>query len=245
MWLEALAAAALVVMLASGYLALSREGNPAEPLPGFQAAALLLGTLIPALALIVLAGRRIAIRRAGDVSARLHVRLVFFFSLVAAVPTLLVAVFASILFQSGVQFWFSDNQRGIIENARTLARGYYDQNQRDVADQTITMVGDLRDGLQHFSLESPAFSEGYSVQVVQRQLSRSAILQQVKDGSFRMIAIVDPDEGSLIQRATLAALPQLKAGKPVVVTATRERIQAVAAIDLAAGIYLYNARKAC
>jgi two-component system nitrogen regulation sensor histidine kinase NtrY len=241
-WLTVVAAAALAVMLASWYFALSQGANRAEPLPGFQAAALLLGTLIPALALIVLWGRHVAIRRAGDVSARFHVKLVFFFSLVAAVPTLLVAVFASILFQSGVQFWFSDTQRGIIENARTLARGYYDQNQRDVADNTTTMASDLRYGLQHYSLESPEFGEGYSVQVVQRQLSRSAILQQVKDGSFRVVAIVDPEEGTMIQRITRAALPRLKAGQAVVITATPTRIEAVAAIDLKAGIYLYNAR---
>ena len=241
-WLTVIAAAALIVMLASWYFALSQGANRSEPLPGFQAAALLLGTLIPALALIVLWGRHVAIQRAGNVSARFHVKLVFFFSLVAAVPTLLVAVFASILFQSGVQFWFSDAQRGIIENARTLARGYYDQNQRDVADNTTTMASDLRYGLQHYSLDSPEFGEGYSVQVVQRQLSRSAILQQVKDGSFRVVAIVDPEEGTMIQRITRAALPKLKAGQAVVITATPTRIEAVAAIDLKAGIYLYNAR---
>ena len=140
-----IAAAALVVMVASSYLALSRAGNPAVPLPGFQAAALLIGTLIPALALVVLAGRRIAIRRAGDARARLHVKLVFFFSLVAAVPTLLVAVFASILFQSGIELWFSSQSRGILENARTLARGYYEQTQRSVADNTSAMATDIRD----------------------------------------------------------------------------------------------------
>jgi two-component system nitrogen regulation sensor histidine kinase NtrY len=38
---------------------------------------------------------------------------VFLFSLIAAVPTLLVVIFASWLFQSGVEFWFSDNSRGL------------------------------------------------------------------------------------------------------------------------------------
>ena len=129
-------------MLVSSYLAIN-SGAPDEPLPSIQTTALLLGTLIPALALVVLTGRRIAIRRAGDTSARLHVKLVFFFSLVAAVPTLLVAVFASALFQSGVEFWFNDNQRGLIENARTLARGYYAQNQKDVSDNTTAMAADM------------------------------------------------------------------------------------------------------
>jgi two-component system nitrogen regulation sensor histidine kinase NtrY len=72
-WLEAGAAVALVVALAGGYLALTQSGDPGEPLPSLQTTALLLGTLIPALALVVLWGRRLAIRRAGDLRARLHV----------------------------------------------------------------------------------------------------------------------------------------------------------------------------
>ena len=43
---------------------------------------------------------------------RLHVRLVALFSVIAAVPTLLVVIFASLLFQYGVEFWFSDRARG-------------------------------------------------------------------------------------------------------------------------------------
>jgi two-component system nitrogen regulation sensor histidine kinase NtrY len=242
LWLEIGFSIALVVMLASAYLALSGSPNPSEPLPPFQAAALLMGTLISALALVVLLGRRLAIRRAGDSGARLHVKLVFFFSLVAAVPTLLVAVFASILFQSGVQFWFSADSRGILENANELARGYYDQNQRNVADNTITMASDLRFYLQQVTLDSPEFAEGYSLQVLQRELDRSAILQEVADGELRVAAIVDPQEGTLVQRAAEAALPELRAGKDVVVRASQNRIEAVTVIDAGAGIYLYNAR---
>src|SRR5690606_25567255 len=118
--------------------------EPERLVPSGQAAAMLVGTLIPALALVVLIGRRLAIRRAGGTTARLHVNLVFFFSLIAAIPTLFVAVFASLLFQSGVEFWFSDQQRGILENTNSLARGFYDQNQRQVGDNTVTMASDLR-----------------------------------------------------------------------------------------------------
>ncbi len=241
-WLAAISAVALLVMLISAYLALTRSGEPGEPLPSFQMTALLLGTLIPALVLIVLEGRRRAIRRAGDSSARLHVKLVAFFSIVAAVPTLLVAVFASVQFQSGVEFWFNDNQRGLIENARTLARGYYDQNQQEVAKNTTAMAGDMHFYLQRYTLLSAEFQEVYSLQVLQRELQRSAIVQQIDDGSLHVVAIVDPEEGTLVQRAIQAALPQLSAGKDVVVTASQDLIQAVAAIDVKNGIYLYNAR---
>jgi two-component system nitrogen regulation sensor histidine kinase NtrY len=242
-WLAVFAAAALIVMLASSYLALS--SNPAEPLPGFQAAALLIGTLIPAMALVVLAGRHIAIRRAGDAGARLHVKLVFFFSLVAAVPTLLVAVFASILFQSGVDLWFSSQSRGILENARTLARGYYDQTQRSVANNTTTMADDIRDYLQRYPITRPEFPEEYTYQVLQRELSQSALLQETPDGQLNTIAMVpilSADKAATIKQAVAAAMPRLQAGEAYVVSAHQDRVEAIAAIDQKSGLYLYNAR---
>jgi two-component system nitrogen regulation sensor histidine kinase NtrY len=243
LWLEVVSAAALVVMLVSSYLALSQDADSAAPLPALQAAALLVGTLIPALALLVLWGRRLAIRRAGDSSARLHVKLVFFFSLVAAVPTLLVAVFASLLFQSGVEFWFSANNRGILENANRLAQGYYDQNQRSVENNTITMAGDLRYYLERDTLSNPNFPEEYTFQVLQRELSRSAILQVGDDGSVVIPAIVNPDDSDLAKEAVLAALPLLRQGEGVVTVLKQDRVEAVAPIDGDAGIYLYNARQ--
>lgn len=52
---------------------------------------------------------------------------------------LLVVIFASWLFQSGVEFWFSDNSRGLLENANKLARGYYEQTQRDVGYELMAL----------------------------------------------------------------------------------------------------------
>src|SRR5690606_14041602 len=189
-WLEVIAAGALVAMLISAWLTLSSAPDPGKLVPSGQAAAMLVGTLIPALALIVLAGRRIAIRRAGGTGARLHVNLVFFFALVAAIPTLFVAVFASVMFQSGVEFWFSDNQRGMLENANDLARGYYDDNQRDVADESLAMAGDLRFFLRTMPLISDEFQVQYSLQALSRGLSETAILQQTPEGTLSIEAIV-------------------------------------------------------
>ncbi len=64
--------------------------------------------------------------RGGLGSGRLHTRLVGLFSVIAAVPTVLVAIFASLLFQSGLEFWFSDRARGMLENTVEVARATYD-----------------------------------------------------------------------------------------------------------------------
>jgi two-component system nitrogen regulation sensor histidine kinase NtrY len=243
LWLEAISGIVLAVMLATTWMALSHMSDPGEPVPSAQAAALLVGTLIPALALIVLYGRRIAIRRAGGTTARLHVNLVFFFSLVAAIPTLIVAVFASLLFQSGVEFWFSDQQRGLLEDANELARGYYDDNQREVEAEAVAMAGDLRFMLQDMPLTSPEFQEQYGFQTLLRNMSESAILQQANDGTLRTAVIVDPANDMDRERVTPPVMQRLIAGEPVVVTATAQRIEAAIPLDMANGLVLYIARE--
>ena len=87
-WLEAVAALSFVAMVAVTYVAFSSAPADGRLLPSTQIASLLIGTMIPALTLVVLIGRRLAIRRAAGSTARMHVRLVFFFSLIAAIPTL-------------------------------------------------------------------------------------------------------------------------------------------------------------
>src|SRR6476660_8358858 len=100
-----LTAAFLAGMMAFSVWVLRRGAEPGSLLPPPLIALLLIANLLPAIALMVLYSRRVAVRRAeatGLGSGRLHVRLVALFSVLAAVPTVLVAIFASILFQSGI-----------------------------------------------------------------------------------------------------------------------------------------------
>ena len=243
-WLEIAAAVVLLIMLATAYLALAGASDPGELVPSGQAALLLIGTLIPAMGLLVLAGRRLAIRRAGGTSARLHVNLVFFFSLVASIPTLLVAVFASFLFQWGVEFWFSGERRGLLENANELARGYYDENQRQVGNEAVAMADDVRFFLQNWPMTDVRFIEQYGFQALARGLSETAILQQAPDGGLRVAAIVDPSEDSTRERISADTLARLQAGEQVVVIPSQSRIEAVTPLDRASQTYLYIARDA-
>jgi two-component system nitrogen regulation sensor histidine kinase NtrY len=211
-------------------------------LPSRQVAGLLIATLLPAMALLVLLGRRLALRRAAGTTARLHVRLVFFFSLVAAVPTLLVAAFAAFLFQSGVDFWFSDNSRGLMQNANELARGYYEQNQVQVANQSVAMASDMGYYLQNFEITDPDFYSVYDLQVQQREINESAILQRVPDGSLRVAVAFGLSAGNDPTVFGKGAVAKLRGGEPVIVGGNTTRIEALAPMDAQTGIYLYNAR---
>ena len=82
-------------------------------------------------------------RRGGLGSGRLHVRLVVLFTAIAAVPTVLVAIFASVLFQSGLEFWFSNSARNMLENTVQIAKISYQNEVERVANETVTASSDI------------------------------------------------------------------------------------------------------
>ena len=243
--MQVLAVLLFLAMTVITWIMVKSHASSGTLLPGDLTAALLIGTLVPAMALLVLLGRWLALRRAAESiggNGRMHVTLVFIFSLIAAVPTLLVAVFASWLFQSGVEFWFSDNSRGLLENANKLARGYYEQAQRDVGYETLAMAEDLGTYLREDTIVSPRFPEFLKYQVVNRKLDESAILQKGTDGHLRTAAISDPDDRG-DDRVAPATLQRLDRGEQIVVDADANKIEAVTPIDRTTGVYLYTARK--
>ena len=239
--------AALLLVVTTSYLILA-QGAPGQKLLTPPVVALMLvANLIPAIALIVLIGRRVAKQRAATSAVggggRLHVRLVGIFSLIASVPMLLVVVFSSLLFQYGVQFWFSDQARGMFQNANSLAQGYYQEKMQNVARETTTMAGDLRTYLIETgsSTETRAFAEGYALQVLGRNLSESAIIEITNSGP-KTIAMVNPDARSVEQRVSTPVLSGLNAGKSVVVTSSNDRIEAVTRLYPGKNIFLYASR---
>ncbi|WP_277667697.1 sensor histidine kinase [Novosphingobium lindaniclasticum] len=242
--IELLSIAAFVLMTAITWLALNSR-DKGQLLPSDLTATLLVGTLVPAMAILVLLGRRMALRRAAENiggTGQMHVRLVFIFSLISAVPTLLVVVFASWLFQSGVEFWFSDSSRGLLENANKLARGYYEQTQREVGYESAAMAYDTRNELAVSPIASDYFQRFFASQVYKRNLSVAAIIQIAGDGSQRTAIIVDPEGKAEDRRISPEVQDRLAKGDQYVVTSNNDRIVSVVPINKESGVFLYAAR---
>jgi len=243
---ELLTLAVAVAIGIGSYFIIAGEGSPQKLLTPPLVALLLVANLVPAIALIVLVGRRVAKGRAARSpiggSGRLHVQLVGIFSLIASVPMLLVVIFASLLFQYGVEFWFSDRARGMLENANELVQGYYQEQRAGVAAETTTMAGDLRDHLRLVPYDSPDFVGGYAFQIAARKLSESAIVSIGPNGQAVTLAMVNPDAREVEQRVSPPVIKQLKAGKPVVISETSDRVEAVTRLFPDRDIYLYASR---
>lgn len=240
----AVGAILLLVIVASYFTLTGDEGTP-KPLDPPVVAFLLVANLIPAMAVLVLIGRRVAKRRAARTvggGGQLHVRLVALFSALAAIPVLLLVVFASLLFQYGVEFWFSDRARGMMENASILARQSYQQTLDRVNSETVTMAGDLSDFIRSETVESPDFTGFFGIQVYRRNLSEGALVRVTPENGVQSIMLINPYDRDMENVVDPATVAKLRGGQPSVVLDRGDRIATVVPMPIGQDLYLYAAR---
>ena len=243
-----LIAAFLVVMMALSTWLLRRNAEPGTLLSPPLIALLLIANLLPAIALMVLFSRRVAVRRAeqgGLGSGRLHVRLVALFSAIAAVPTVLVAIFASLLFQSGLEFWSSSRARNMLEGTVQVAQSTYRYELGQVGSQTVAMAGDLVSYLQKFPIDDPRFKTGLAFQTYQRSLNEAAILRVGPGGYVQTLAVATGNKDLVIDdRLIKAAIAKLnkQPANSFVDTGTPNRVSVVIRLIPDTSTYLYVGR---
>jgi two-component system nitrogen regulation sensor histidine kinase NtrY len=234
----------LAMLGLSGWL-LSRGLEPGAVLPPPVIALLLVAILLPAITLMALYARKVALRRAeqgGLGSGQLHIRLVALFTAVAAVPTVLVAIFASVLFQSGLEFWFSNRARTMLENASAIAQNVYAGEEDRVASETATMAKDLAGYLKQVPIDDPRFAAAFArLQIYNRGLSEGIIFTYGPDKQIRSFALVSPYDRPLEKAIPPKKIADLT-GREVVQVNSPDRIGALARIDYGPDTYVYAAR---
>ena len=160
-----------------------------------QAVLIILGInllLIGGLAIVV--GRRVftLFQRRTHAGARLHLRFVTLFSMVALVPAILIALVFGVLVNRGVDQWFSDNVKSAVDNGARIGEAY-------LADVSSEMDGDL--GVIAEQLGGVRALSGNQIQF-------SDALTQIADlFGYPAIYILGPDGEVLASGETAGAPP--------------------------------------
>jgi two-component system nitrogen regulation sensor histidine kinase NtrY len=89
--------------------------------------------------------RLIATRRSGRAGARLHVRLVTWFSAIAIVPAIIVAVFATVTLNVGMQAWFSPTVRTALDGSVNISQQYV----KEQFNRILIDMAEIADGIQN------------------------------------------------------------------------------------------------
>ena len=85
----------------------------------------------------------IAARRARSAGSRLHLRLTGVFALIALIPTVMVAIFAGMTINVGLEGWFSDRVSGVVGASLSAAEAYQDEERADLEEDSEALAAFL------------------------------------------------------------------------------------------------------
>ena len=239
-FVELAAFAAAIVAAVASYIIITEGSRQRTLLSPAVVTPLLLVNLLPWIVLLVLLGRRMAMLRAARLplggQGQLHVRLVQLFSIIAAVPTLFVVVFASLLFQYGVQFWYSDQAREMIENSKAVAETSYKQMLQRWQRETVTAAGNISDNIARYS-PSQVEADFKERQVYYRNFSDGFVFVYQSPNRFRKLLELNPD-GLALQNEVSDAKIRLLQRVPSITVVEGDRIKTLVPMPGTANVYL-------
>lgn len=99
--------------------------------------------LVVAALVLMRVARMIAARRARSAGSRLHLRLTGVFTIIALVPTVLVAVFAGLTINIGLEGWFSERVRAVLNNSLAAAEAYEQEHREDLSNDAVILASYL------------------------------------------------------------------------------------------------------
>jgi two-component system, NtrC family, nitrogen regulation sensor histidine kinase NtrY len=117
-------------------------------------------------------------RRRGRAAARLHVRIVALFSVIAAVPAVLVAIVASVTLDRGLDRLFSRQTHSLIENSLMVADAYVREHVQFVRADSIAIAIELARARPLFDQSRDQFHQFVAVQASIRGLPAVLVLDK-------------------------------------------------------------------
>jgi len=143
---------------------------------------LLLANAATVFLLVLVIGREVwgmvQARRRGRAAARLHVRIVALFSIIAAVPAIAVAIVASVTLDRGLDRLFSQQTRSLIENSLIVADAYVREHVQFVRADSIAIAIELARAKPLFDQSREQFHEFLAVQASIRGLPAVMLLDK-------------------------------------------------------------------
>uniref|UniRef100_A4WSL9 histidine kinase n=1 Tax=Cereibacter sphaeroides (strain ATCC 17025 / ATH 2.4.3) TaxID=349102 RepID=A4WSL9_CERS5 len=132
------------VLALATFLALGPMNQGANS-PGLRFVLLadLVYVLVVAALVIARIARMVSDRRSQSAGSRLHLRLVGTFAVLALVPTVLVAVFAMLTVNVGIEGWFSDRVRQVVGASLNAAEAYQEEHRRDLIEDAEALAAYL------------------------------------------------------------------------------------------------------
>ncbi len=171
--------------------------------------------------------------------SRLHVRLVYTFSVMAAVPVIIMTVFSAFFFHFGVQTWFSNRVQTAVNESQAVAQAYLEEHQQVIRADTLAMANDLDRQATLIISNDKAFEQIMQTQSVLRNLSEAIVF----NAEGRVMARAGLSFMLEFEEAPSYAIGEAAGGEVVLMTGGNDdRIRALVKLRNFADTYLFVGR---
>lgn len=116
----------------------------------------------------------------------LQMRMVAMFAIVAGIPAILVAIVATIALNQGLDQWFSERTRSMVESSRLVARSYMLEHAQVLRDDIIWVATELEQSHSTYISDRQRFERILTALAVTRSLPFTSLLD--RDGNEIMRA---------------------------------------------------------
>jgi two-component system nitrogen regulation sensor histidine kinase NtrY len=178
-------------------------------------------------------------RRKKKLGSKVNLKYILYFSSTTLLPSIIIAVFSLILFNVGLQRYFDDKMKSIVNNSAELAKNYVEQTRNFIEADILLMVLDV-DSQSTLYYENPRqFLNLLTSQRLLRRLDEVHLLDS--SSNIIMSNIIDPSISFV--PPTEEAFERSLNGKPVrILDPSTNRTSALVKLNNFIDTYLYIVR---
>ena len=176
-------------------------------------------------------------RRRQAAGARLHGRIVGLFSIIAALPAILLAIFASISLDRGLDHWFSTRTKVIIQNSIKVATAYLNEHGQVIRADVVGMAADIDEAAPLVQSRPDTISKFLTAQASIRSIPFAYLI----DGKAKMLANANSLNEVRYVPPPPKAIELAKEGKAIVIApgSKSNKVGAIKRLDNFDDTYLF------
>ncbi len=207
----------LSVLTASGSFLIMTGATTIEPTPEVWTLiwvangllVLLVVALVVTEAMLLLQSRFL-----GQAGSGLQLRMVTMFAVAAAVPAIIVAVVATISLNQGLDQWFSERTKTMVESSRLVARSYMQEHAQVLRDDIIWVAGELEQARSAFATDRVQYQRILTALAVTRSLPFATLVSS--DGDTLMRAQINAQ--NVAPQLPEGVFPHVTEGVPTLIS---------------------------
>ncbi len=199
--------------------------------------------LAVALLLAVVVAHRLvrvwAQRMRGSAGAKLQVRLVMMFGIVAVTPAVVVSFLSALFFHYGIQTWFNDRVGTAVQNSVLASEAYLAEHKSLIRADALAMANDLNAEAARLMADPQRLNQTLSTQALFRNLTEAMVV----DGTGRVLARTAYTFSLEFERFPRESLEMARAGEVAMIVGDRDdRVRALLRLDRFFDAYLFVGR---